>query len=266
MDDRRHPCDKGGMEAQSHRYLIATWEGGGNVPPELGVARRLIGNGHTVHVIADPTIREAAENAGCTFSSWRRAPHRTTLNPAEDLLKDWDTKNPLALMKHLRDRFIAGPAGEFAADTAEVIGEFGPDCVVVDAFLFGAAIAAQAARLPVVVLLPNIWVLPSKGTPPIGLGFPPAKSFLGRARDATMVTLVNRAFRAGLPALNKARASFGLDPSRHFTTRPSAPIEFWSSAANLSTTPRRACLAMSSTSVQFSMTPIGLSRGSHHGR
>lgn len=116
----------------------------------------------------------------------------------------------------MRDRFIAGPAADFASDTAEVIEAFRPDCVVADAFMFGAAIAAQAAGLPVTLLLPNIWMLPSKGTPPIGLGFPLAKTSLGRARDATMVAMVNRAFRAGLPALNKARADVGLKPLSSF--------------------------------------------------
>jgi MGT family glycosyltransferase len=216
MDAIADPCDNRVMTTRSQRFLMAMWEGGGNIPPEIGVARRLVHRGHTVHVLADPTIRTAAEEAGCTFSPWRRAPHRTSLEPAGDIMRDWETKNPLVLMKRLRDRFIAGPAGAFAADTAEAIEEFGPDCIVPDAFLFGAIIAAQAARLPVALLLPNIWMLPSKGTPPIGLGFPPARTFLGRTRDATVVALVNREFRAGLPALNKARGTFGLGPLSSF--------------------------------------------------
>ena len=108
-------------EERSRRFLISTWEGGGNVPPELGVARRLVAHGHQVHVLADPTIGAAAQAAGCTFSPWRRGPHRTTLDPSEDLLKDWETKNPLVMLQRVRDRFIAGPAADFAADTAGAI-------------------------------------------------------------------------------------------------------------------------------------------------
>ncbi len=195
---------------------MAMWEGGGNVPPEIGVARRLIEHGHAVHVLADPTIAKASLAAGCTFSPWSRAPHRTSLDRSGDLLKDWETKNPLVMLKRLRDRFIAGPAADFAADSAEAIEAYHPDAVVPDAFLFGTMIAAQAAGLPVVALLPNIWVLPSKGTPPIGPGFALAKTFLGRSRDAAMVAVVNRLFRAGLPALNQAREQHGLAPLSSF--------------------------------------------------
>ena len=163
------------MGERPHRYLMTTWEGGGNVPPELGVARLLLERGHQVHVVADPTLDDTIRAAGCSFSPWRRAPHRSTLDPNEDLLKDWETANPLVLLKRGIDRFIAGPAAEFAADTADAIADFHPDCVVADAFMFGSIIAAQEAGLPVVPLVSNIWFLPSKGSPSFGPGFPPAK-------------------------------------------------------------------------------------------
>ena len=68
-------------DGRSRRFLMAMWEGGGNIPPELGVARRLIARGHQVHVLGDPTIKGAAEAVGCTFSPWRRGPHRNVAGP-----------------------------------------------------------------------------------------------------------------------------------------------------------------------------------------
>jgi MGT family glycosyltransferase len=204
------------MDRTPHRFLMPTWDGGGNVPPELGIARRLVERGHQVHVLADPTISDEAHAAGCTFSAWRRAPHHTTLDPAEDLLKDWESANPLVMLQRIRDRFMAGPAADFAADTADVIEEFQPDVVVSDAFLFGSIIAAQGARLPVALLVANIWVMPTPGTPTIGPGFALAKTVLGRARDAAMRAVVNRMFRVGLPPINRARAAHGLDPVSSF--------------------------------------------------
>jgi len=198
------------------RFLMTLWEGGGTVPPELGVARRLIARGHQVHVLADPTIAGAAEAAGCTFSPWRRAPHRTALDPAQDPIKDWETTNPLVLLKRARDGLISGPAAEYAADTAEQIEVLRPTAVVADAFLFGSMIAAQAAKLPTAALVPNIWVIPTPGTTPIGPGFPFPKTALGRGRDSAMRALVNRLFRAGLPAINAARSSYGLAPLSSF--------------------------------------------------
>ena len=93
---------------------------------------------------------------------------------------------------------------------------FEPAAVVSDAFLFGSIIAAQAAPLPVALLVPNIWVMPAADTPPIGPGFALAKTALGRTRDATMLAIVNRLFRAGLPAINAARSAHGLGPLSSF--------------------------------------------------
>jgi ribonuclease BN (tRNA processing enzyme) len=42
------------------RYLLVTWDGGGVLPPELGVARRLIARGHSVRMLADPTAAAEA--------------------------------------------------------------------------------------------------------------------------------------------------------------------------------------------------------------
>jgi len=204
------------MDRKPYRFLMSSWEGGGNVPPELGIARRLIDRGHHVHVLADPTIRAGAEAAECTFTPWRRAPHQRTLDPSEDLLKDWESANPLVMLKRVRDRFIAGPAAEFAADTAEAIEDFRPDVVVPDAFLFGSIIAAQAAKLPVALVVTNIWIMPTPGTPTIGPGFALAKTVLGRTRDGALRGVVNRLFRAGLPPINRARAAHGLDPLSSF--------------------------------------------------
>ncbi len=199
-----------------HRFLMPMWEGGGTLPPELGVARRLIARGHAVHVLGDPTISEQAHAAGCSFSPWRRAPHRTSLDRAQDPIKDWETSNPLAMIKRVCDRFIAGPAADYAADTADAIAVVRPDVVVPDFLLFGAIIAAQAAELPVAPVVPQIWALPTKGAPAFGAGFPLAKGVLGRGRDAVMQRVVNRLFNSALPTLNAARRANGLAPLRSF--------------------------------------------------
>ncbi len=57
------------------RFLVAIIDGGGTVPPALGLARSLVGRGHQVQVLADPTVAADAETAGCAFSPWREAPH-----------------------------------------------------------------------------------------------------------------------------------------------------------------------------------------------
>ena len=98
------------------RYLLITWEGGGVIPPELGLARRLIRRGHEVHVLADPTIEAEARAAGCSFTPWSTAPHAVSRNPNDFVIQDWRFSNPLQMMSVYLETFLAGPAPRWAAD------------------------------------------------------------------------------------------------------------------------------------------------------
>ena len=183
------------MTTGSRRFLLTLWDGGGNVPPELGVARRVVERGHLVHVVGDPTIADAAEAAGCSFASWERAPHRRTLDPSGDLLRDWEADDPLDALRRLRDELMSGPAAAFAADTAAAIGAFRPDALLADTNLLGSVIAAEEVGLPVAVVVPNIWEIPTPGT-----------------GDPAVLRITNRVLKGGLPGLNAARAEHGLPP------------------------------------------------------
>ena len=200
----------------SRHFLFAMWEGGGNVSAMLGLARRLIARGHRVSVLGDPTIADEATRGGCGFMSWRRAPHRKTLRPEDDLLRDWESPNAFAMLRTYRDRFIAIPAPDYAADTLEAIDATAPDVLVPEFTLFGATMAAQARGLPVAAIVPNIWPIPVPGVPPFGPGFAPPRTWLGRARDALVLRLVLAIFAGGLPSLNATRRTLGLPPLATF--------------------------------------------------
>jgi MGT family glycosyltransferase len=165
----------------------------------LGVAKRLVDRGHTVHVLGDPTLVRDVEAAGCTFKPWSRAPHRSTLDKEDDLLKDWEAEDPLDVLRRLRDQIMSGPASDFAADTAASIDTVHPDGVLADAELFGSVIAAEAAGLPVAVLMPNQWTIPIPG---VG--------------ERAVRTFVERVVKAGLADLNAARSERGLAPLPSF--------------------------------------------------
>ncbi len=197
-------------------FLLAMWEGGGNVPPLLGVARALIARGHGVTVLGDPTIEEEAEHAGCRFMPWRTAPHRRSLRPEEDLLRDWETKNPLEGLRNYRDKFIAAPAGKYAVDTLGAIDALSPDVLIGEYTMFGAFMAAEKRKLPAAGLVPNIWPIPAVGAPPFGPGFLPARSPLGRLRDAFFRRMVVRIFNQAVPLLNETRRELGLPPLNAF--------------------------------------------------
>ena len=169
-----------------------------------------------MRVVGDPTLRDQALAVGASFAPWERTPHRVSGHFSEDVVKDWEVRNPLAGLQRIRDRLIAGPAAAMADDTVEQIASFTPDVLLADYFMFGALIAGQASGLPVAALVPNIWALPVRGVPPIGGGFPLAKGPLGRARDAALVSVTNRVFARGLPTLNAARAGHRLPPLTSF--------------------------------------------------
>lgn len=184
---------------RSRRFLLTLWDGGGNVPAELGVARRLVERGHQVHVLGDPTLASAAEAAGCSFSTWQRAVERADLFAADGLQNDWETEEPLDIVRDQRDYLQSGRASKFSADTAAAIEEFKPDAVLTDTDLFGAIIAAEEAGLPSAALVPNIWMAATPGT-----------------KDPLSLKVIKRVVKSGLPDLNAARAERGLPPLAEF--------------------------------------------------
>jgi MGT family glycosyltransferase len=197
---------------ESKRFLFVTWDGGGNVPPELSVARRLVARGHAVHVLADPTLEAQVRASGCTFSPWVSAPHKKGPGREHDVFKDYEIASPLKMIDAYMQSFLAEPAPRWVADTSRELAARPADAVVVDFALPAALIAAQKLKLPTATLMPNIWIIPTPGIPPLGPGFLPARSWLGRARDAILRRLMERVFQRALPALNAARTHSGLEP------------------------------------------------------
>lgn len=200
-----------GNRMPSH-FLLVTWEGGGTIPPEIGIARRLIDAGHQVTVLSDPTVADATKGMGAAFVPWDSAPHRNTFDAEEDFVRDWEQGNPLAMLKNLRDRLLIDPARDYAADTRTVIERVKPDVVLVDYLLLGPIAAAQSAGLPVGVLIPNIWPLPAKGAPAFGPGFIPAHNIVGRTRDAVLHRMTKRIFDGRLDDFNEVRSELDLPP------------------------------------------------------
>jgi UDP:flavonoid glycosyltransferase YjiC (YdhE family) len=192
-------------------YLFAIWDGGGTVPVELGVARRLLAHGHTVTVLADPVLGPAVEASGAGFRPWETAPHRNTAAIEDDVLKDWECRNPLQLFVRVRDRIITGPAAEYARDVRTALTEQPADAVVANGALLGALAGAESMGVPAVALCPNVYLRAATGMPPFGLGWQPARGPIGAVRDRLVNGVLARLWRTGLPKFNAARAAIGLD-------------------------------------------------------
>ena len=197
------------------RFLFAGWEGGGNLPPALTVARRLVERGHTVRFLGEPCNREEIEATGSTFVSYVRAPHRDNKLPASDFIRDWEARTPLEAFARTRKRLMFGPAGAYAQDVLEELAAHPADAVAVDFPLFGTLVGAEHAHVPSAVLNTTIYRLPAPGLPPTGPGLLPAAGPFGRVRDTVLNAVVSRLFAQGLPDLNAARRKLGLTPLTH---------------------------------------------------
>ncbi|MBZ2196167.1 nucleotide disphospho-sugar-binding domain-containing protein [Occultella gossypii] len=197
----------------SHAYLFALVDGGGTVPPELGVARRLVERGHRVRVLGEDSMAADVAAAGAAFVPWRHAPNRPDRSVAHTAYRDWETTDPLALARGMADHMIAGPASGQARDVAAAIETDRPDLVLTSFTALGAMIGAEANGVPFDVLLPNIYTMPAPGMPPMGLGLRPATGRQGVLRDRAMNAMSTRLLgRYGLDRVNAARAAHGLAP------------------------------------------------------
>lgn len=186
-------------------YLFALTDGGGTIPPELGVARRLVDRGHRVTVIADATFADQARRTGAAVRAWSQG--------TDGPFRDWELRSPTSLARGMSDHMIAGPAPAQADDAGRAIDEVRPDLVVTSAMAVGAMIAAEERQVPFDVLIPNVYPMPAPGAPPFGAGLSPARGPFGRVRDrilgAAGVRLMDR---YALPGINAVRGEHHLDP------------------------------------------------------
>jgi MGT family glycosyltransferase len=158
------------------RFAFATWDGGGNLPPAIGIAQELRSRGHDVVFIGYEVQRQRLEAKGYSFSVLPRSGqfdiYRTSL-PAERLTGL--LANVWASAEHLED-------------IPDAVASIFADVLIVDFSLQGALAAMARVTVPSVVLAHSAIA---------GL-VPPPESPVGQTR----LTATNRLREgAGLPTL-----------------------------------------------------------------
>ena len=196
--------------SRARSFLFVTFEGGGNIPPVLGVARRLAARGHRVTVVAEPCLQRGVEQAGATLIPFTR--HFTRRERTDDLIGDSKAKTPLGALRRVFEQVTFGPARIVAEETTRAIEAVDPDVIVADALMPGALVAAEAAGIPRVVLFHMPEYLPGPGRPAAGPGFLPRHDAIGRLRDRIGTWLFLRQLPHFLPSYNEARRIAGLAP------------------------------------------------------
>jgi MGT family glycosyltransferase len=196
----------------SRRFLFVLWEGGGNVPLQLALAKGLVDRGHDVRVLTEDCLAADVAAAGCRFEPFVEAPNRASRT--EDLIRDSEARTPLGAFARARDRVVMGPAAAYARDTRAALDREAVDVLASDYMLFGPPIAAERAGVPTALLVHNVYIVPEPGKPAPGPGFLPSRGPLGRARDRAVSRVFVALFNRGLPAVNRARTEQHLAPLR----------------------------------------------------
>lgn len=193
-------------------FLFAIWEGGGNAPPTLEVARKLVERGHRVRWIGDACQEAESRQVGVEFLPWTDAPSRHTRHRDSDFLRDHEAADAPGQFALLRDRLMLGPALHYARDVARELDRRRADVLVSSEMLFGAMLAAEARDTPLVLLGANLSLFPIPGLPPAGSGLAPARTAEERARIAQFEAAGRALLNVGLSSLNAARRQFALAP------------------------------------------------------
>jgi MGT family glycosyltransferase len=188
-------------------FLFALTDGGGTVPPELGVARRLVERGHRVCVLAEASMQQQVHATGAEFVAWTESWGQ---------FQDWNLRTPVSQLRGMVDSMLLGPAEGQVRDTTSAIERARPDLVVASFPAIGAMVAAESHRVAFDVLIPNVYALPAKGMPPFGVGLRPARGPLGHRRDRVARRLSTAMFdRFALQRITTLRAQHGLAATGH---------------------------------------------------
>ncbi|MBP9708240.1 MAG: glycosyltransferase family 1 protein [Oligoflexales bacterium] len=199
----------------SRSYLFVTWEGGGNVAPVLGIARRLIERGHNVRVLTESCLRSAVIACGARYEAFRK--HFTRKDNSQDLLGDWQAKTPIGALRRTFDKVVFGPATIVAEETIRAVATERPDVIVIDHLMPGAISAAEAVVIPRVILFHTPEFLPGAGKPAAGSGFMPRQDIIGRSRDTLFNWLFLKMLNPYVPAFAKMHRELNLEAIKNTT-------------------------------------------------
>jgi UDP:flavonoid glycosyltransferase YjiC (YdhE family) len=173
--------------------LFVTWDGGGNVPPALGVAVELRRRGHAVRFLGHGVQRDAIQAAGFAFATAESA------RPWSSRARHSGPTAPLDYAQVFADRGI----GE---DLTALATHWGVDRVVIDGLLIGTMDVAAKAGIPYVPLVHTFYAVFDRvlnggrlGVQLREWGLDPQEAYA--AADSVLVTALRELDPAGNTAL-----------------------------------------------------------------
>jgi MGT family glycosyltransferase len=189
----------------------------GNAPPQLAVTRELVRRGHEVRVLAHSAARERIEATGAEFVAFcRTVPAMDITQRETDSLRDWEARTRFGSAQRILKNGLFAFVVNAARECAELLERWPADAALLDWMVTGAAVAAEAARVPAVALVHCPYPLPVPGVPPLFSGVALREGRAGAVRDRVLNGAAARMLSLGLPLINKARAELGLSPLGHW--------------------------------------------------
>lgn len=193
-------------------FLFVTIDGGGNVPPMMGIVKELIRRGHRVTLLTEPCMEKVVGDSGAVYRPFETYFTRTdhSLDIFQDTLAGSDE---MASM----EKVILGPSKSTFSETLRAIDEGNPDVLVADVLLPAALMAAELRDIPRVVVFHMPEYLPGPNRPPGMLGLTPGRTALGKLRDRLLGKLWNKKLNTYLPLINGIRQEHRLAAVRNVT-------------------------------------------------
>jgi UDP:flavonoid glycosyltransferase YjiC (YdhE family) len=127
------------VAAEAGRFLVVSWDGGGNTTPALNLGGRLVRDGHHVTVLGWSSMAAAVADAGLAFAAYPSMP------PWPDGVMQED------LWTELVEPMLHGPTT--VAEIVDVAQIVRPDVLVIDCMMGAAFAAAAKLGLPTAVLV-----------------------------------------------------------------------------------------------------------------
>lgn len=167
------------------RILFVTWDGGGNVPPAVGIADEMRQRGHEVTFLGHAQQRKHFEIAGYPFMAYSHTVPWSSVEPTSGL----------AAGRRIFAMFTDKGQGR---DLRELLGRQPADLLVLDCMLLGALDFARHSGPPYAVLVHTYWEYLTRSwiRSPIGVlarlkGLRPSAAWAGAtnvlvATDATL--------------------------------------------------------------------------------
>lgn len=122
------------------RFTFLTWDGGGNVPPAVGIAQELVARGNEVRFLGYLPQQAAIEARGIAFSALPRSGNF-------DLYAERPPEQRLAAI--IRNVWACP---EHLEDVPDALAAHPADVLVVDFLMQGALAQARRTDIPVAVL------------------------------------------------------------------------------------------------------------------